>query len=396
MLQIRAFILKNSNIGGSLPLSVYLTSLLENFHHDETYALYTITGPAELQLPRVNQNVARQYHISASLYSVPGNIGFALSSAKILIQEHRLERIDLLHCFYPNSSLLGAVLFKLLTGAKTQILYDVRSPWIEMIFAMNHLPRWLYFPVRLLLHSQEAILLRFVDHLMVVSKGLGEYYRETYRLHKNFPVSVLGSAVDVKRFVPKESGLRERLGLESDCLLIGYTGTFSPSRRLDDFFRLFAAATAGRPDVHLVMVGSGQQEQHLRELAAILEIIDRVHFLGAHPFDAMPEIISGFDIGLCHYPDELVYRYNHPLKILEFLACGIPVLASNTPAHRELAESIPSIKIYDTAVSLENAIASMDGKPADVRALFGWDKSIEVYEELYAKLASQLRTESEM
>lgn len=390
---LRIFIVKNSSPGAPLPLSVYLTGFLENLHPSRSHEFYTITAPPELHLPRLSANITRQFHIRASLYSVPGNVRFALASAWILLREHRRSPIHLIHCFYPNSSLLGAVIFKLLSRAQVPILYDVRSPWIEMIFAMKHLPGWLYGPVRLILSLEERFLLRFTDHILFVSRGLESYYRQAYRIPATIPSSVLGSAVDLRRFSRQESNLRSRLGLGASDIILGYTGTFTAARKLDEFFQLLAAATQDNPRVHLVMVGTGEQESDLRNLSKTLGIMDRVHFLGAQPHEAMPEIVSGFDFGICHYPDELVYRYNHPLKILEFLASGVPVLASDTPAHREFSEECSAVTVYKTAENLADALNNnRQSPPLDV-SKYSWRTSVNTYLQIYAGLITKAELE---
>ena len=56
--------------------------------------------------------------------------------------------------------------------------------------------------------------------------------------------------------------------------------------------------------------------------------------------------LSTFDVGICHLPDTFVFRQSSPMKILEYLASGTPVLASDILTHQESAKIFPQVKIY--------------------------------------------------
>ena len=60
----------------------------------------------------------------------------------------------------------------------------------------------------------------------------------------------------------------------------------------------------------------------------------------------MPKYISAFDYGLSHIPNIFIYENSFPLKVLEYLACGVPVLASELKAHREISKQLKGIYVY--------------------------------------------------
>jgi glycosyltransferase involved in cell wall biosynthesis len=118
---------------------------------------------------------------------------------------------------------------------------------------------------------------------------------------------------------------RARLGLEAHVPVVGSVG------RLDEVkgFDLLVRAVAQVPDPVIVIVGAGPQELALRELAGALNLADRVRFTGEIP-DA-PRFLRAFDLYVAPSRKE-----GMPLAVVEAMALGLPVVASDIPAHREV------------------------------------------------------------
>ncbi len=147
------------------------------------------------------------------------------------------------------------------------------------------------------------------------------------------PGVVIPNGIDVECFakaVPIAAPLRP---WPADALVVGYVGRFDPVKRLPLLLQAAAALIhadeVGWRCLHVAMVGYGEQEAYLRNLAAQLGIAARVHFTGItstpqHWYKAMdvlcmPSLSEGFG-----------------LNMVEAMAAGTPVLAFDTPAVREL------------------------------------------------------------
>ncbi len=63
---------------------------------------------------------------------------------------------------------------------------------------------------------------------------------------------------------------------------------------------------------------------------------NQIIFVGQIPYEKVGEWISAFDVGISHLPNKLIFKYSFPLKALEYMACGKPVLASNIQAHENI------------------------------------------------------------
>jgi teichuronic acid biosynthesis glycosyltransferase TuaH len=68
-----------------------------------------------------------------------------------------------------------------------------------------------------------------------------------------------------------------------------------------------------------------------------------VHHVGAVPFEELPRWLARMDVGLTPYTDTAFNRASFPLKTLEYLAAGRPVVGSDLPATRGLAEESPDV-----------------------------------------------------
>lgn len=100
------------------------------------------------------------------------------------------------------------------------------------------------------------------------------------------------------------------------------------------------------------IAGSGPDEKRLRELAGILGLGSRVRFRGHVPHEEMAALYHSHDI-LVH-PS---ISEGHPLTILEAFAAGLPVVASDLPAIREMGPS-PALNLVEPG-SAENLAAAL-------------------------------------
>jgi len=137
-------------------------------------------------------------------------------------------------------------------------------------------------------------------------------------------VRVIHNGVDTEVFHPhvRDSALRHSLGAEpEDCLvasagrLVGWKGT-----------RVVIEALAQLPPrFRGLVIGEGPQEQILRELARTLGIAERVRFLGRVPHAELPPVLSQCDL----FAQPSIGEEAFGISVVEAMACGLPVLASN-------------------------------------------------------------------
>jgi glycosyltransferase involved in cell wall biosynthesis len=98
------------------------------------------------------------------------------------------------------------------------------------------------------------------------------------------------------------------------------------------------------PEANVVIVG-GQTNwtkddpdiAALGERARALGVAERVELRGHVPYDRVPEALSAASVALLPLPDEPVARlFTSPLKLFDYMAAGVPIVASDLPALREV------------------------------------------------------------
>jgi len=105
--------------------------------------------------------------------------------------------------------------------------------------------------------------------------------------------------------------------------LVSWCGVEEAMRALPEIRRRCASA-------RLVVVGSGlpAYEAQLHELARQLDLEPHVAFLGSRPFETLPDLFSEAEVGLASSRNVPFRRYACPLKVFEYMAAGLPVIAT--------------------------------------------------------------------
>ncbi|MBN1262736.1 MAG: glycosyltransferase [Candidatus Pacebacteria bacterium] len=80
------------------------------------------------------------------------------------------------------------------------------------------------------------------------------------------------------------------------------------------------------PQLNFVLIGPTDRKLRLNELAVKL---DNFHWLGPKPFEALPAYFKSFNLGLVPYKRNEHTRGILPIKLFEFLAAGLPVVAAD-------------------------------------------------------------------
>lgn len=96
--------------------------------------------------------------------------------------------------------------------------------------------------------------------------------------------AVLPDGIDCSRFAfdpDVRAAVRKELGIENQ-FVIGHVGHFNPAKNHEKILTVFSEVCRRRNDAVLLLVGDGELEQNVRNLADSLELKDKVLFAGAH------------------------------------------------------------------------------------------------------------------
>jgi glycosyltransferase involved in cell wall biosynthesis len=109
-----------------------------------------------------------------------------------------------------------------------------------------------------------------------------------------------------------------------------YPGTLNHHQGLDIAVAAFAEACQGMPGAEFRIYGDGPARDSLRQQAVALGVGDRVVIRDFVPFNEVPALIAAADLGVVPKRADGFGNEAFSTKILEFMACGVPVIVSHT------------------------------------------------------------------
>jgi len=116
---------------------------------------------------------------------------------------------------------------------------------------------------------------------------------------------------------------------------ICYTGSLYRWKGVD----ILISAMKYLPDEYLLIVGGGKRLNYLHELARQEGVLNRVKFTENVPHFVIPEYLKCAKIAVLPNILEGPSNFSSPLKLFEYMASGIPIVASNISAFREILKN---------------------------------------------------------
>jgi len=184
-------------------------------------------------------------------------------------------------------------------------------------------------------------------------------------------IRVLRNGVDLATFRPGDrSAARRRLGISAPMLLS--VGNLIPLKGHD----LAIEALRRLPEMQLVIVGDGPERSRLEQIATRNQVAQRVRFLGRVAHEALAEIYSAADATLLLSTNE-----GWANVLLESMACGTPVVATDTGGTPEVVGSpaVGQLVRERNAAAVAGAVSALFMRQPDRQAVrsyaegFSWD-----------------------
>jgi glycosyltransferase involved in cell wall biosynthesis len=174
------------------------------------------------------------------------------------------------------------------------------------------------------------------------------------------PSQVVSNGVDLDAFAPGQSDdeLRRKYALPPGRPVIVSVGRLSAEKQADVLIGAAArlGPGSGRADAVLVLAGTGPDEGRLKALAARLGLGDRVRFPGFVPGGDLPGLYRLADVFAIASQAEL-----QSLVTMEAMATGLPVVAVDAGALRELVHAGENGFLVRPGPQAEEAAAVADG-----------------------------------
>lgn len=170
-------------------------------------------------------------------------------------------------------------------------------------------------------------------------------------------IAVVPNAVSTKELGRGYSkfNVRDELGLDKHQKIVGSVTSLVQYEGLDDLIRAIALL----PEAHCLIVGDGEARLELEDLTQHLDLADRVHFVGKKPSHTIWKWYAALDIFAVPRKDQEVCRTVTPVKTLLAQANGVPVVASDLPALREVTGDNAAYAPAENPQELANAISQL-------------------------------------
>jgi O26-antigen biosynthesis N-acetyl-L-fucosamine transferase len=231
---------------------------------------------------------------------------------------------DLIVCYSPTIFLGGLVgrLKRLWRCPVYLILRDIFPKWAVDAGLIGRGLLYRYFK------RAELGMYRAADVIGVEAPGTLSYFRDELGKH-HFRVEVLRNWVDTREQPASCTCSRQRLGLV-DKIIFFYGGNIGVAQDLDNILRL-ASGMRAQEDVFFLLIGSGSEVERLKAEIARQEM-NNIRILPPLAPKEYLQCLAESDVGLVSL-DRRLTSHNFPGKLLGYVLCGKPVLASLNPGN---------------------------------------------------------------
>ncbi len=214
-----------------------------------------------------------------------------------------------------------------------QTIRLARKLGVPVVFRAIDIPSQLVaYPVlRSITRLLERKVYAGVDLILTISPMLSKYVIGMGAAETRVKLLLLG--IDTEMFAPNldSTELRREWGLDEDEPVIVFMGTLFDFSGLDTFIQKFSEVVKEIPRAKLLVVGDGPQRPELERIITGLGLQKRVIITGFQPYETMPRYLNLATICINTFLITDTTRDIFPTKIVQYLACAKPVIATPLP-----------------------------------------------------------------
>jgi len=301
---------------------------------------YSRTGIAEVTLentPYINLPVIK-------------NISGRINYKKIIEAKLKNREIDIVFLYSVFTN--GTNTVRLCKKYKVPVVYRVLDAY--------HLLRRNYYTM-LPLYFGERYIYRNADVVCLINEAMTEYVNKIAGKNIEDRVKILMHGVDISFFERKEKNreLLSRYGLKETDKIFIFLGTTYVFSGIDLIVERFEKIRNKVPNAKLLIVGKGDLDNKLKKIVDEKNLKDCVILTGLRPYNEMPDFIKIADLSLNPFFINSITKDIIPIKVLNCLAGGSPVLCTRI---KDVVRYFPEYKsgvVYGDIVNIDGFIDKM-------------------------------------
>lgn len=279
---------------------------------------------------------------------------FALKGASVIAKVAARERVAVIHAASNHVNALPALLAARQLGIPFH--YEMRGLWeLTRVSRMPDFENSQGYRQGLAL---EGLVASHADRLFVISEQLGSYARQNWGVSSE-QMGLLPNCVDPQRFqlVDPQGG---------EPTTIGYAGSLINYEGLDTLVDAIDLLAKRGFNVQVNIVGDGEVRKVLEEQVQRLGLTDRIRFFGKVAPGAAREILARCALVCIPRKPFKVCEIVPPIKMVEAMAMGKPVIVPDLPVFRDELGASPAGWFFragdpsDLALAIEKAFADQD------------------------------------
>ncbi|MBI4722606.1 MAG: glycosyltransferase family 4 protein [Candidatus Stahlbacteria bacterium] len=233
------------------------------------------------------------------------------------------QKADLYHFHDPELMPVG-ILLKLFTGKR--IIYDVHEDYAKQILSKPYIPKIARRDIAFLINLMEGISSRFFDAIVTATDDILKnfsYHKKAISV-KNFPI--VADFSDIKRNTNDNKGFFNLI----------YVGGLTEIRGITQMIQALEFINSQKV-VKLILCGKFYPQSYEKQIKS-RKGFENVEHLGWIRPQEVPEKTTQSDVGIICFLPEPNHINAMPNKLFEYMACGLPVIASNFTLWKEIVE----------------------------------------------------------
>jgi glycosyltransferase involved in cell wall biosynthesis len=261
-------------------------------------------------------------------------IVFTLDAVRQMRKLVDKERFDVIH---DRGYLFGAVGTKVGLEKRIPTVLQIDDDWVETEAMASRITSTPVYKMSALAWCRS--LMKKSKVMFAVSETLRNLVSERWDADAK-RISIVPNGVELETFRPDAEplGVRKELGLEGKRVVC-FVGALGPWHGLENLIQSIPCVLEDVPDAEFLLVGAMKEfgTSQLAEMAKEYGVSNKMHLLGRKLPSEVPRILVESDVAVAPYPAR-DFGFS-PLKLFEYMACGVPIVCSDLPSTREIVEN---------------------------------------------------------